>query len=154
VSAAAIRAEPPSVFLDSNVIFSGLHSPGGSPGSILENMLDGRISVIVSRQILEEVVRTFKKKLPQALPALSEFFLNSPLTVIGDPEREEVLPWTDTLKEGDASILAAAISASPDYFVTGDRHFLNKPHLEKNSGLVICSPTQLLKNLGLEDKKG
>lgn len=150
MSAAARRDKPPLVFLDSNVIFSGLHTPGGPPGSVLRHMLDGRITVIVSQQILEEVVRTFKKKLPRALPALSEFLLSSPLEVIRDPGPEEVLRWTDMLNEGDASILAAAITSNPAFFVTGDSNFLNNSLLKRKSGLVICSPSQLLENLELE----
>jgi len=151
LSAATRKAEPPLVFLDSNVIFSGLHSPSGPPGSVLRHMLDGRITVIVSRQILEEVVRTFKKKLPLALPALSEFLLNSPLEVVSDPDPEEIPRWTDILNEGDASILTASITATPDFFVTGDSHFLDNPLLKEKSGLVICSPAQLLENLGVGD---
>lgn len=151
MSAAARKDKPPLVFLDSNIIFSGLHSPGGPPGDILKHMLDCRITVIVSQQILEEIVRTFKKKLPRALSALSGFLLNSPLEVINDPSPSEVLRWTDILHEGDASVLAAAISANPDFFVTGDYHFLDNSLLKRKSGLVICSPAQLLKNLGLEE---
>lgn len=151
MSASAREDRTPLVFLDSNVIFSGLHSPGGPPGAILKHMLDGRITVIVSRQILEEAVRTFKKKLPRALPALSEFLLNSPLEVISHPGPEKVLRWTDILNEGDASILAAAITANPDSFVTGDSHFLDNSPLNRKSALVICSPAQLLENLGLEE---
>jgi uncharacterized protein len=150
VSAVARENKPPRVFLDSNVIFSGLHSPGGAPGAVLKLMLDRKIKVVISRQILEEVVRTFKKKLPAALPALNRFFLNSPLEVVGDPSPDEFLRLAETLKEGDASILAAAVAANPDFFVTGDCHFLDNPQLKRKSGLVICTPAQLLEGMGLE----
>lgn len=147
MSAATRKAKPLLVFLDSNVIFSGLHSPGGPPGSVLRHMLDGRITVIVSRQILEEIVRTFKKKLPLALPALSEFLLNSPLEVVSDPEPEGVAHWIKTLHERDDAIIAAAIAAEPDFFVTGDSHFLKNSRLKTESGLQIFSPSDLLKIL-------
>ena len=55
----------PRVFLDSNVVFSGVHSPEGAPGIILEHFVKGSISVVVSQQVLEEVVRTIKAKLSQ-----------------------------------------------------------------------------------------
>ncbi len=143
MGAAASKGRPPLVFLDSNVIFSGLHSPGGAPGTILELMLDGRIEVVVSSQILEEVVRTFSKKLPQALPALREFLLNSPMSVVSDPEPGDCRRWTGALSTGDASIMAAAVRAESDFLVTGDSHFLKNDSLLK-SGLSICSPAQLL----------
>lgn len=141
----------PLVFLDSNVIFSGLHSPGGPPGSILRYLLDRRVVVVISRQVLDEVVGTFKKKLPQALPALNEFLLNSHLQVASDPDPAEIGRWIGVLSEGDASVLAAAVAANPDYFVTGDGHFMADSTLSEKSGLVICSPAQLLETLGLEE---
>jgi putative PIN family toxin of toxin-antitoxin system len=139
------------VFLDSNVIFSGLHSPEGPPGAILRYLIEGKITVVVSQQVLEEVVRTFKKKLPRALPALREFLLNSPLKVVGDSEPNDIAQWADMMQEGDASILAASIAAEPDFFVTGDSHFLNNTRLKKKSTLVICSPSELIDNLSLEE---
>lgn len=148
---AARRDRSPLVFLDSNVIFSGLHSPEGPPGDILRYLIEGKITVVVSQQVLEEVVRTFKKKLPRALPALREFLLNSPLKVVGDPEPDEVARWAGVMQEGDASILAAAIAAGPDFFVTGDSHFLNNTQLEKESTMAICSPSELIDNLSLEE---
>jgi len=147
----AIKDKPPLVFLDSNVIFSGPHSPDGPPGAILTHLLDGNITAVVSRQVLEEVVRTFKKKLPRALPALREFLLSSPLKVVGDPEPDEVARWAGVMQEEDASILAAAIAAEPDFFVTGDSHFLNNTRLKKRSTLAICSPSGLIDNLSLEE---
>lgn len=149
MSAATRRDRLPLVFLDSNVIFSGLHSPDGPPGIILKYLLDGRIVAVVSRQVLEEVVRTFKKKLPRALPALREFLLSSPLVVVGDPEPDEVAIWAGMLGEGDAFVFSAAITAEPDFFVTGDSHFLSNARLKKKSGLAICSPAELLENLRL-----
>jgi putative PIN family toxin of toxin-antitoxin system len=149
VSAAARDNKPPLVFLDSNVIFSGLYSPDGAPGRILELMLQGGIKVVVSRQTLEEVVRTFDRKLPQALPALSKFFLNSPISIVSDPNPGEYRRWTDTLNEGDACIFAAALAGGSDFFVTGDNHFLKNAALKKKSGMLVCSPSQLLQELGL-----
>lgn len=138
---------PPRVFLDSNVIFSGLHSPEGPPGRILQHMVNRRIKPVVSRQILDEVVATFSKKLPQALPALKELLLNIQLEVVGDPGPGEIDRWSGELDTGDASILTAAIAANPDFFATGDSHFLDNPALQKKSGLTICSPSQLLETL-------
>jgi putative PIN family toxin of toxin-antitoxin system len=138
------------LFLDSNVLFSGFHSPTGPPGIILRYFIEGKLAVVVSQQVLQEAVRTFKKKLPEALPALKSFLLCSPLEVVGDPEPEDVARWTEFLHEGDATIIAAAISSEADFFVTGDNHFLGDPRVKKGSGLEICSPSDLLRSLGLE----
>lgn len=135
----------PRVFLDSNVIFSGLYSPEGAPGIILAHFVRGSISVVVSPQILEEMIRTVKEKLPGSLPALRRLLVNTPVEVAPDPELSDIKHWTKKLHLGDAAILAAAITAQPDYFITGDRHFIDNPDIVKEAGLAIVTPAQFLK---------
>jgi putative PIN family toxin of toxin-antitoxin system len=135
----------PRVFLDSNVIFSGLYSHEGAPGIILEHFVRGNISVVVSQQVLEEVIRTVKEKLPDSLPALRRLLVNTPPEVAADPELPDVKRWTKKLHLGDAAILAAAIAAQPDYFITGDRHFIENLDIAKEMGLNIVAPAQFLK---------
>lgn len=147
MSAAASGSRFHVAFLDSNIIFSALHSPDGPPGSLLRHVLDGGVDAVVSRQVLDEVVHTFKKRLPSALPDLSAFLLHSPLTVIPDASPTQIKRWCDLLQEEDAAILAAAINSDPDCFVTGDKHFLNNTSLTRRSGLTICSAAQLLDSL-------
>lgn len=136
----------PRVFLDSNVIFSGLYSPQGAPGTILEHFIRGRISVVVSPQVLEEVIRTIKEKLPEALLALRRLLLNIPPEVRADPPLDEIERWAGKIPAADAAILAAAVAAQPDYFVTGDNHFLENPDLAEEAGLRIVTPSQLVKS--------
>jgi putative PIN family toxin of toxin-antitoxin system len=135
------------VFLDTNVIFSGLYSSRGSPGTILRYFVEGRISVVVSQQVLEEVIRTIKEKLPEALPALKRLLVNAPPEVGADPSPEALQHWTKELSPADAAILTAAINAKPDYFVTGDNHFLDNKTIKDKAGLNIVTPAQFLKLL-------
>jgi putative PIN family toxin of toxin-antitoxin system len=133
------------VFLDSNVILSGLYSSRNAPGKILEYFLEGRIRVVVSQQILEELIRVVQDKLPRVLPALNALLVNSPPEIITDPETAEIQRWTRFIHQEDAAILTAAISAEPDYFITGDNDFLENPNIAKESGLRIITPSQFLK---------
>lgn len=135
------------VFLDTNVFFSGFHTRDGAAGKILELMVDGRITVVLCQQVLDELVRVFKKKLPVMLPALREFLISNPMEVIRDPGADAVAVWKGIVPEEDAVILAAAAAAEPDFFATGDRHFLGNRKAEERSGLIICSPADLLKRL-------
>lgn len=134
----------PLVFLDSNVIFSGLYSPDGAPGIILEHFVNGHIRVVISQQVLQEVVRTVKEKLPDSLPSLRTLLVNAPPLAVADPTLPDMKHWTKQLQSGDAAVLAAAIAARPDYFVTGDRHFIENPDV-KETGLTIVTPSQFLK---------
>ncbi len=137
----------PRVFLDSNVIFSGLYSPKGAPGIILEHFIKGKISMVISQQVLEEVIRTIKEKLPEALPDLRRLLVNVPPEVAADPKVDEIERWTMRLSVADAAILAAAVAAQPDYFVTGDNHFIGNPGIAEESGLHIITPAQFLRFL-------
>ena len=137
----------PRVFLDSNVVFSGLYSPEGAPGVILEHFVKGSIRVVVSQQVLEEVVRTVRAKLPSTLPALRRLLLSTPPEVMADPELRETEQWMKRLPLGDAAILAAAIGTQPDYFITGDKHFTEDPGIAGEAGLHIISPADFLRLL-------
>jgi len=133
------------VFLDSNVIFSGLYSAGGAPGIILERFIEGRLMVVVSQQVQDEVIRTIKEKLPEALPALRKLLVNAPPEIRKDPTPEEIKRWSGLLDVGDAAVLAVAVAAQPDYFVTGDRHFTDNPEIAERAGLRILTPAQFMK---------
>jgi putative PIN family toxin of toxin-antitoxin system len=135
------------VFLDTNVIFSGLYSSQGAPGVILRYFVEGRIRVVVSQQVLEEVIRTIKEKLPEALPALKRLLVNAPPEVGADPSPEAIQHWAKEIHPADAAILAAAIATKSDYFVTGDNHFLENQAIKEKAGLNIVTPAQFLKLL-------
>jgi putative PIN family toxin of toxin-antitoxin system len=143
----------PRVFLDSNVIFSGLYSRKGAPSRILQAFVTGSICVGISQQVLDEVVRTIKEKLPAILPMLKELLMSAPPEIQADPTREEVNRWEDRLEFADAAILAAAISSGVEYFITGDNHFLNDPDIAKGSCLRIVTPTQFVRQLESAEKE-
>lgn len=147
----------PRVFLDSNVIFSGIYSSRGAPAVILERFIEGRLMVVVSQQVMDEVIRTIKEKLPEGLPALRKLLVNAPPEIRKDPMPEEVKRWSGLLDAGDAAILAAAVAAQPDYFVTGDRHFIENPEIAKKAGLQIVTPAQFIEGWAREvghDERG
>jgi uncharacterized protein len=135
------------VFLDTNVIFSGLYSSQGAPGAILRHFVEARIGVVISQQVLEEVIRTIKEKLPEFLPLLKRFLENAPPEIVAYPSQEVINQWVKVIHPADAAILAAAIYAKPDYFITGDKHFLENQAIKENTSLNIVTPTQFLKLL-------
>lgn len=133
----------PRVFLDSNVIFSGLYSSKGAPGKILELFIKGEIEVVVSQQVLDEVVRTVKDKLPEALPALNTLLVNTPPEVVPAPEIEKIKKWPGVLSLADAAILAAVHASQTYIFITGDRRFF-KSTILSGTGIFIETPATFL----------
>jgi putative PIN family toxin of toxin-antitoxin system len=150
VSGTVARSKP-RVFLDSNVIFSGLYSSKRAPGIILEHFIRGNIRVVVSQQVLEEVIRTLKEKLPDTLPSLKKLLVSTPPEIIADPSLKEIERWAGKIPESDVAILVAAIVAKPDYFITGDNHFISNPIITGETGLYIVTPAQFLKIFGRDE---
>jgi predicted nucleic acid-binding protein len=135
----------PRVFLDSNVVFAGLYSGEGAPGAILEHGAEGKFSLVISRQVLDELVRTIAAKLPGALPALHTFLLSTPLEVCEEPAPRDVKTWSQLVGEDDAPIAAAAAIAEVDFLVSGDRHLLKAEAAARKRGLRIISPSAFLR---------
>jgi len=128
------------VFLDSNVFISGLYSENGGPGIILDYYVTGKISIIISQKVLNEVVEVLSEKLQKMLPFLQEFLLSYPPEIIKDAKPENIKKWSGLVNEDDAMILESAVSCEPDYFITGDKHFFSSTLIEKGSGLKILRP--------------
>lgn len=133
------------VFLDSNILFSGLYSTEGPPGKIVDLYVRGEISVLVSTLVLEELVRTIRTKLPKALPALERLLTSVPPEVVADPSEDQVFEARRVVNVRDAPILAAAVLAAPDFFVTGDMgYFRDNPEKERYAGPPIVTPAQFI----------
>lgn len=131
------------IFLDANVIFSGLYSPSGPCAAILRAHIAGDVHVVVSRQVLDEVIRTLKRKQSALLGRFYVVLEQFPFEVQPDPPASAVDRLAVLISPPDAPILAAAIAADVDALVTGNtRHFT--PKVAAKSGLRIVTPAQFV----------
>jgi putative PIN family toxin of toxin-antitoxin system len=112
------------VVLDTNVLVSGLAYPGSVPGRILGVWRQGGLEVVLSRYILDEMVRV--------LPRLSRILLSSAeirdladnfmfLADIVEPAAEQEEALRD---RADLPVLATLRAAQADYLITGDKDLL------------------------------
>jgi predicted nucleic acid-binding protein len=132
----------PRPFLDTNVLFSGLYG-SGPPATILERHAAGEIAIIISRQVLEELVRTIQLKHPLVLPMLGVFLMTTPPEICDDPSMEQVRTIERCINPTDAPILAAALSSQSDCVVSGNtRHFT--PDAARCAGIRILTPAAFL----------
>lgn len=68
------------------------------------------------------------------------------LIILAAQDQIELVISQDILK--DAAIVAGALKARPDYFVTYDRkHLINPPEVSNKSGLRIVTPKQVIEFL-------
>lgn len=132
------------IFLDSNVIISGIYSKAGPPGKILDLHTAGRIQIVVCKFVLEEVIRNIRVKRSKDIPALYAFLSNAPPSIAVDPGINEILLWAKYLSQEDAIILAAAIRARVDCFITGDRHFHSAALQSQKMNLKILTPAEFV----------
>ena len=135
----------PLIFLDANVLFSAFHSSKGPAGTILDYFIYGKLSVVISQQVLEEIVRNLKLKLQESLPLFQKLLVNTPPMIVKNPSSEEIAEWAQVINFEDAGILASAVAVQPDYLVTSDKHFFENFKIAERSRLRIISPAQFLK---------
>src|SRR5437867_9340876 len=135
-----------SVFVDTNVLFSALHSPTGTPARLIDLSVDGRFQIIVSQRILTELIRTTEAKLPLELANLSNMLMGAALRVVSNPPRDAVDALLNKVNPQDAPILAAALAAQADYLVTGDRIFLREAR-KAQIAIAVLSPREFLNHL-------
>jgi predicted nucleic acid-binding protein len=133
----------PRVFLDTNVIVSGLHSPGGPPSRIVDFHSTGLIRAVVSKLVVDESIRTAQIKLPTILLALHSWLTKEPPEIVAQPPDAAISAAISLVPFEDAPILAAALAAEVDFLVTGDRTFLREAR-KAQSDLAVLSPREFL----------
>ncbi|MBI1869942.1 MAG: PIN domain-containing protein [Chlamydiae bacterium] len=111
------------IFLDSNVILSGLFSERGAPRLILDLLSLGlpRFQGLTGRYNLIEIERNIKKKMPQVWTFYEKFFLKLNFKIVPIPSLEEIKAFQGHIAEKDVPVLASAFRGKADFLVTGDR---------------------------------
>jgi uncharacterized protein len=112
------------VVLDSNVILSGMMYPGSPPGLIARAWWDGKLGVVLSRFILDEVKRVLPR-LQRLQLAPNEFLdLTDSLAFLADLVEPD--PQTEpTLRDpNDQLVLGTFRAADAHYLITGDKDLL------------------------------
>lgn len=140
---------PLRVFLDSNVILSGLVSDKGPPRIILD-LLSLKLPFFVGltgRYNLFEIDRNLRKKMPGILPVYKAYFPKLDLKIIPLPRKEELGEYSGKIADKDIPVLVSAIRGKADFLVTGD-----KQHFEKMKGagkypLKIITPSEFIDSI-------
>lgn len=140
--------ETPRFFLDSSVILAGCASPKGASHVLLVLGAIGFLQLSVTTYVFDEVEFNATYKLPQALAKFNEFRVSIQWEMIEPGSEEVVRRWTPLVPFKDAWVLEAAVRSKPARFITLDRkHFLNKPDVASQSGLVMTLPEQAVREI-------
>lgn len=146
-----MAGKPVRVFLDSNVILSGLLSDRSAPRLILDLLsleLPGLIG-LTGRYNVIEIERNIMKKAPRVLPIYNDYMLKLRLKIVPLPSPAEIVKQSGIVADKDIPVLVSALKGKADYLVTGDkRHFESA----KKAGFLpfrIVNPAELLEDLAL-----
>ena len=112
------------VVLDTNVLVSGLAYPESLPGSIVNAWKQGALAVVLSRYILDEMVRVLPRLKRVKLSAaeirdLADSFMFMAEIVEPSGKLEKALR-----DRADAPVLQTLQAAQADYLITGDKDLL------------------------------
>jgi predicted nucleic acid-binding protein len=130
-----------NVFFDTSVLFAAAYSATGAARDLVRLAAEGNLVGIVSEDVLEETERNLRKKAPDQLPAYRVLLAAFDPLIIATPSLADIARAAHYTAAKDAPIVAAAIQAKPDYFVTYDRkHLLDAPEVAEQSGLTIVTP--------------
>ena len=132
------------VFLDSNVIISGLFSDKGAPRVILDLLCLGLpvLTCATGEYNLIEIERNLIKKMPDILTIYRKYLPLLNLEVIPLPSPGEINKLSGTTSDKDIPVLASAIRAGADFLVTGDKKDFIK--LKGKNPFKILSPAEFL----------
>jgi putative PIN family toxin of toxin-antitoxin system len=134
------------VFLDANVILSGLISDKGAP-RILLDLLTLKLPFLVGctgRFNLMEIERALKKKLPSLLPLYRQYLPLLNLRIIPLPQAHELKQFASRIAEKDVPVLVSAIKGKADFLVTGDKQHFQRLRAGKDLPLQIKTPAEFV----------
>lgn len=140
----------PQIFLDTNVLISGIFFSGAE--SILLKLPN--VTFVTSDVNYHEVVEVVKRKFRKLHRKILETALEEVDRALQDIKIITDEEWVKKLAEAsklliasnDQKILAAVLTSKADYFVTGDRDF-HKPKIRES--VKVISTRKLLEELGI-----
>ena len=130
---------------DANIFVSALAIPGGQAERAIDLVIDARVNLCISKEIIYEVLGVLAQKSskgPEEL-ARTAVFLSELAELVVPRKKLAVLD-----DEPDNRILECAVTGHADVIVTGDRAMLN---LKKYKEIRILSLRQFLDEISIPD---
>lgn len=134
----------PRIIIDADVLFAGAASPSEHSASlvILRMAEITLIDACTSTQVIGEVERNLKEKMPAALPAF-RLIVQRCVREVGNALHDEVQAIAGSAHPKDLPILASALREKCAYLATYNiRHF--QPGV---SGVLVLTPGDLVQRI-------
>ncbi len=116
----------PRIFLDTSVIFAAVLSPTGGARKLFLLGGAGLMRLVVGPTVLRECQGVTQRKNPTTLPDLAQLLSSGLVETSQAPTQKQISAAEEYVQYApDAHVLAEAMLAKPDWFVTHDKeHFL------------------------------
>ena len=136
----------PKVFLDTSTILAGIRSITGGSRAILKLGEESHVRLFISQDVLAELDDNIREVAPNQLINVAALLEVSGVEIVEPPDITTVQMCNQFLQYGDdAVVLAAAIVAQVDYFITLDRqHLLGNRLIPSLIQVAIVSPADFL----------
>ena len=128
------------VVLDANIYISSLISNKGNPAKIVRWWLEGEYDVLVSQQIIDEILRVMgyariQKKYSEVREKSQEFaaLVSEQAEWVEQRGKLDVV----TVDESDNRYIEGALTGNAKYIISGDEHLLDFREYE---GITILAP--------------
>lgn len=128
------------VVLDTNVLVSGLLF-GGTPGKLVDLWKTGRIQPLMSREMVDELLRVLAYPKLQLSEAEIHYLLFLEVLPYIDMVGVRPGPVVTTQDPSDDMFLHCASTGRAKYIISGGRHLLN---LKAHRRIKILSPAEFL----------
>ncbi|MFH1097625.1 MAG: putative toxin-antitoxin system toxin component, PIN family [Candidatus Desantisbacteria bacterium] len=136
----------PKVVVDTNVFVSAHLIPNGNPVRVIDFWIEGDYLLLVSKPIIEEIIRVLHEKEIDTKRIEKLLFLLSQKAIMVTPKEEIFAIKNDP---SDNKFLECAVFGRADYIVSGDKHLLE---LVEYDGIKILTPKEFLYALSVENQ--
>jgi len=118
----------PRVFLDTSVIIAAVLSPSGGAHQVFQLGEIGVLDLIAGPNVIREADDVVRRNVPASLPLLAQLLAAGRLITSKIPTKNQIeKAQSHLLYTPEAHVLAEALAAQPDWFITHDKeHFLNR----------------------------
>ena len=133
------------IFLDTSVLFSAVLSSTGGARKLFHLAEAGLLQLIVGPTVLREADEVVRRKTPASLPLLAQLLEAGQVKTYSVPTPKQIESARSLVAYlPDARVLAEAIRAEPDWFVTHDKEHFLKAKKGINLSFEIGTPGDLL----------
>jgi predicted nucleic acid-binding protein len=136
------------IFLDTSVLIAAVLSPTGGARKLFLLAEEGILKPIVGPTVLRECDDVIRRKAPQLLPMLAQILaIAQTETSLAASRADMKAARLYVTYAPDAHVLAEAIAADPDWFITHDKQHFLKTRQDIRLSFEIGTPGDLIQKL-------